>query len=147
MAFTPDEIRDIIAAGGYSTPAVAEYLADVLIARREKVGRYWYTKVAPLDKFSVEPSGDVSFEDLGVTSGLWESGAYHYRLIRHADGSEVESGTLTDSTSLALPQGLAGGEFYYYELRVERNGETSKPVRAYVHIGDQVRIVRVGRDA
>ncbi len=146
MAFTPDEIRDLVAAGGYSTPAVAEYLADVLIARREKVGLYWYTKVAPLDKFSVEPNGDVRFEDLGVTSGLWDAGVYHYRLLRHADGSEVESGTLTDSTTLDLPEGLAAGEFYYYELRIERDGKTSKPVRAYVHIGDQVKIVRVDRD-
>lgn len=149
MAFTPEEIGAIIDQGGHSAPGVAEYITRILVERREKVGRYWYSQVAPLDNFSVDPSGRVRFEDLGVTSGLWTSGAYHYRLVRHADGVEVDAGELGAATNVVLPPAAnAGdkGEFYYYEFRVERDGVISKAVRAYLHVGDEVKLVRVDRD-
>ncbi|MEO2005288.1 MAG: hypothetical protein ABGY41_14455, partial [Candidatus Poribacteria bacterium] len=110
MAFTPREIGAIIDQGGYSDPAVAEYITRILVERREKVGRYWYSQVAPLDNFAVDPSGTVQFEDLGVTSGLWTSGAYHYRLVRHADGVEVDAGELVGATNVALPPAASAGD-------------------------------------
>ena len=147
MAFTPEEIRAVVAEGGYSSPAVTDYVADILIERREKVGRYWYSRVAPLDNFSVDTGGVVRFDDLGVTSGLWGPGAYHYRLVRHADGAEIDSGVTEGVTSVALPADVSQGEFYYYELRIERDGKSSEAVRAYLHVGDEVSVVRVDRDA
>ena len=34
----------------------------------------------------------------------------------------------------------------YYEFRVERDGVISKAVRAYLQVGDEVKLVRVDRD-
>ncbi|MDX2151220.1 MAG: hypothetical protein SFV54_10845 [Bryobacteraceae bacterium] len=69
MAFTDDEIRAIVTGGQYSDPAAAKYVADVLIERRNKVGRAFLDGVLPLEEFQVR-EGRLEFRDLAAHYGF-----------------------------------------------------------------------------
>jgi hypothetical protein len=75
MAFRDEEIRAIVTAGEYSDPRSAEWIANVLIERRDKIGRAYFSAVLPLENFQVT-GGELEFEDLGVTYGYWEPRLY-----------------------------------------------------------------------
>src|SRR5215510_11225680 len=55
--FTDPMIRAIVATGELSDAKAANYLADVLIQRRNKVVSYWISRTNPLDQFGVERAG------------------------------------------------------------------------------------------
>lgn len=63
MSFSNAEIRAIVKTGQLSNPEAEQYLADTLIERRNKVGRYWLTRVSSFDRFSFI-EGDLYFEHL-----------------------------------------------------------------------------------
>ena len=48
MAFDDAMIRALVASGEYSDPAAAEQLAATLIARRDKIGRAYFTRINPI---------------------------------------------------------------------------------------------------
>lgn len=62
-SFTNAEIRAIVKTGQLSDPEAEKYLADTLIERRDKVGRYWLTRLSSIDRFSVI-EGDLEFQHL-----------------------------------------------------------------------------------
>ena len=64
MAFTDQQIRAVVKAGAYTDPSAAETLSRVLIARRDKIGRYYFSKILPLDRFEVR-DGELRFHDPG----------------------------------------------------------------------------------
>ena len=68
MAFSDDQIRAAVKAGGYTDPAAEKLLGDVLIKRRDKIGRAYLSRINPLTRFAV--SGDaVSFQNPAVKAG------------------------------------------------------------------------------
>ena len=48
MAFSNDMIRAIVKTGQFSDPKAAQYLGDVLIKRRDKIGKVYLTKINPI---------------------------------------------------------------------------------------------------
>jgi hypothetical protein len=64
MAFTDADIRTIVSTGQYSDPAAAEYLIECLIKRRDKIGKTYFAKVLPFDRFRLSPSGVLEWDDL-----------------------------------------------------------------------------------
>ena len=48
MAFNDDTIRAAVRAGQISDPAAERHLADMLIKRRDKIGRAYLASVTPL---------------------------------------------------------------------------------------------------
>jgi hypothetical protein len=67
MSFTDDQIRAGVDAGGLSISRDSEYLVQVIIARRDKIGRYWFSQVNPLDTFELSKTQEgyvFSFENL-----------------------------------------------------------------------------------
>ena len=106
MAFTPDEIRAIVKQGKYTDPEVEKYIADTLIKRREKIGQYWFREVEPLDRFVLSADGKnvkLQFTDLGVESGIWQPGNYHYELRHYGSDKILDSSTLEGNTEIAIP--------------------------------------------
>ena len=47
-------IRAVVKTGSYSDPSAEKLLADVLIKRRDKIGRVYLTKVNPLSSSRLE---------------------------------------------------------------------------------------------
>ena len=134
----------------------------------EKIGRYWYNKVNPLDQFALKQDGEslsLQFTDMGVEGGLWQPAKYHYEL-RHCESNElIDSAALTGSMKIAISpdvlssmDGLSQNEttgdqhrFFCYTLRIEREGKLSKAVRVYLydsgHGSDRLKIVHIERDS
>lgn len=167
MSFTPDNIRAMVKEGQYSDPEVEKYIADTLIKRREKIGRYWYSKVSPLDRFVLKEEGgsvNLHFTDLGVSGGLWQPAKYRHELYHCESNKLLDSDVITAKTDIPISteilssmDGIVNGKgaddahrFFYYKLNIERDGKTSKAVRVYLYYGERIsnklKIVRVERD-
>jgi hypothetical protein len=81
-AFTDDAIDLIVRQGHYQNPAAEEFLVKTLIGRRDKIVRYWFDKVPPLDFFTLTTDG-IEYHDLAAERGFTGTAAnrYRYRLI------------------------------------------------------------------
>jgi len=64
-SFTDDEIRALVKTGEYSDPRAADWIAECLIKRRDKIAALAFSKVLPLDKFHVN-GGELEFDDLSA---------------------------------------------------------------------------------
>jgi hypothetical protein len=90
-SFTDAQIAAAIDAAGYEDPRARDYLRRMLVQRRDKIARYWFEKVAPLDFFQVE-GGTLNFHDLAVDLGYVAPRSYRL---------EVEGGETHEMTALA----------------------------------------------
>jgi hypothetical protein len=72
MAFTDDMIRAMVGTGAYSHPGDAKLLVDVLIQRRDKIGRTFLVPINPLVDFKLE-NGTLSFENAAVAANVAEA--------------------------------------------------------------------------
>lgn len=88
-AFTDEEIRALVDTGEYSDPRAAEWIADSLAKRRDKIAEAWFSRVLPLDKFSVVGS-KLTWEDLGARYDFAKRREYSVRWA-----SSDENGRLT----------------------------------------------------
>jgi hypothetical protein len=70
VAFTDDLIRAVVRSGQYSDPAAERYLADVLIKRRDAIGRVYLTAVNPVVNPRLDATGSLTFDNAAVTAGF-----------------------------------------------------------------------------
>jgi hypothetical protein len=66
MAIPDGAIRAVVASADYSETGAANYLADVIIARRDKVGLQWLTGVNPLTGFALAADGTLTFSNVAT---------------------------------------------------------------------------------
>jgi len=69
MSFSDKEIAAIVKTGKLTSPLAEEYLTKVLIERRDKIGKHWFSRINPIDKFRAAVKNDslvLSFSDLGI---------------------------------------------------------------------------------
>ncbi|MBD3295954.1 MAG: hypothetical protein GF392_01140, partial [Candidatus Omnitrophica bacterium] len=59
MKFSDEDIRRIVHTGEYSDPEAEEYLVRALVNRRDRIGKYWLSRINPLDdlKLELKPDG------------------------------------------------------------------------------------------
>ena len=75
MSFSDEDIRAIVEEGQFSDPAATDYLTKVLIARRNLIGRAWFSRVSPLEDFAIT-DGELHYTDLGSKDGLLPASSY-----------------------------------------------------------------------
>jgi hypothetical protein len=97
MAIRDDEIRAIVESALYSDPRSAAWIVECLIQRRNKIGRAYFRKVLPIDKFEVR-DGQLVFEDLSDKAGFGAAGPYAIQWLR-----------LDNTTGLTTPMNAAPG--------------------------------------
>ena len=131
MAFTPPEIRAMVDTGQYSDPRAAAYIATTLFERQQKIGRTFFAKVLPLDKFSVQ-DGQLRFQDLAVNYGLSQPRQYEARWFRFDNATGQR--TPLQYSGLGVPR-VAGAEFIGAEI--SSPAEQNKKVYVYLR-GDAV---------
>ena len=106
MSFTDEQLKAAVAAGQYSDPDAAEYLLQTLIERRNIIGRYWFDKMPPLDKFELRQSSEdiqeLCFLNLAVETGLEELGQSEYRYYLKNRGGRLYNGSISEY-SLCIP--------------------------------------------
>jgi hypothetical protein len=144
-AFTDRHLDALVAEGKYRNPAAAEYVARVLGKRRDKIARYWFKRVPPLDFFV--PEGTViRFHDLGAERGLFP-GPARYRARAAAARPDRAHGPWTPWSEFAeleiplpsLVQDAVVGStlvdafpFLAIEIEVNRGSEWSSPLVIFV---------------
>ncbi|MCZ6679390.1 MAG: hypothetical protein O7E52_19330 [Candidatus Poribacteria bacterium] len=146
MSFTDERIRAAVAQGQYSDPEAAEYLIRTIIERRDIVGRYWFSRMPPLDRFELQqlPDGKkaLCFADLAVETGLESAFASRYRYeIRQDEKLILKKGEIgaqrcIDLAEFGLTADTPNLTQWEIKLQVERNqsGKWSRWVKVYIGI-------------
>ena len=88
-SFTDDDIDAMVHTGGFTDPRAERYVADVLKARRDKIGRYYFSLLNPLERFSLMDTASseqaLTFENLALSRRYApaEAATYRYIIRRH----------------------------------------------------------------
>ncbi len=164
MAWRDEHIRALVETGDYSDQAAKEYLIKTLIERRDKIGRYWFGKVAPLDDFEFADDGNsmsLKFQDLAVKYGLevdsdtkymWSVSYNGKKLVNDLSqiGLTLDFGTeLRNTLAGAYRSDKAGDDkshLYEVKLRVQRgDASRSQPVALWLwYHSEEARFELVG---
>jgi len=144
MSFTDHQLEEIVKEGQYSDPNAEAYLVKVLKERRDKIGRYWYSRVNPLDHFrAMRISGvwHLCFDDMMVLGNLEKAEDTRYRVIFSPSDNNTEYETdkpcidLSDQRSAMLNQDSSNdnpyGEVQIYTFRAT-TGNWSKWLKVYI---------------
>ena len=106
MSFSDADLAAIVETGQISNPEAEAHLLDLLQKRRDKIGRYWFDKVNPLDRFSVTAGTagppQLRFEDLAVKGDLEPASARHYSYRMYLDEALLGSSHSTTNTQFPL---------------------------------------------
>ncbi len=130
MAFTDEQIQGIVKTGEYSDPAAEKWVADCLIARRDKIGKAYLAKVLPLDRFAIQQDR-LAFEDLAVSHQLASPRDYAVQWSRF-DNDSGQKTPLPGETALTLPRQLQEASANEYFAADICSGEKRKSVTVYV---------------
>lgn len=150
-AFRDRDLRAVVRAGRLSDPGAEEYLVQTLIARRDKIGRYWFGKINPLDYFEERYEGTkliIEFDDLAVKYGLEPAEEATYRYAVTHRGSKVIDWEVLGAAEIHLdaprldrlietfrfePENPTKSHLYALEIETSRNGDSwSKPARVWL---------------
>lgn len=156
-AFTNAHIEALVAEGHYRNPEAARWIAREMAARRDKIARYWFDHVPPLDFFATDREW-YRFHDLGVERGIYPEGTSAYRIRLATCDPDRKTGAWTPWIEGKRPEfDLSAGAaaetmrddparrpFVAIEASVSRGGKWSDPVRAYV-VRANGRVVAVDR--
>lgn len=137
MRFTREQLHAAVEGGRYTDPRVVEYLTDALVARQRATGKYWFSRVSPLEKFRAVDDDGLCFEDLSIVYGFAPASSTRYALAMHdRDGRRFgPRPTLTASANgtTCVRIQLASGAEAYTIVRID----TTRPSfhgATYVHI-------------
>jgi hypothetical protein len=122
-SFSDAQIRAAVEGAHYDDPKATEFLTRALVARRDKVGRYWFSRVTPADYFEVT-GGALTFHDLAVERGLAQAREYRVEVrSEHGKTRKIELA----GTRLALSElGDARGDV---RLAFRPAGSDADPAR------------------
>jgi hypothetical protein len=103
-------IRALASAGQYSRPEVTDYVERTFRERRDRIGRYWFSVVSPLESFELSLQGTsarLRFRDLAVERGYSDSGARRYRFDLRAPArlEILQSGTSETASEMHFDAG------------------------------------------
>ena len=124
MAFTDEEIRAVVRAGGLSDPTAEAYMIDTLIERRNKIGQHYFKKVLPIDHFKLDGSF-VRFEDLSLLYRLSESSSpYTLGWFRFDNDKEAktfvgEKLSSREPGRIEIPRDLLNGTEPYFGVEIQ----------------------------
>jgi hypothetical protein len=103
MAFTNEEIRAIVSTGQYSDSKPLDYLVGTLEKRRDEVGRTFYAKVLPLDRFELR-NGELVFHNLAADAGFTQAPVYQWEWAHFDNASGQVSASISGANSPRAPQ-------------------------------------------
>lgn len=143
MSFSDEAIRAAVATARFSDPAATRYLGDVLIKRRDHIGRAWLTDVNPIASPSIDRQGFLTFRNAAVAAGVVTNpAAYQVRwnLFDNATGvtTPLEPWTSLADARCGMPNGVpATAELVMAEIAVidPQHLAWANPVRSYFRQG------------
>ena len=90
-AFTDDLIRAAVHTGEYSDPRAEQYLAEVLIKRRDKIAATYLPAVNPVVAPRLDATGGLTFENAAIAAGMAGGPARYRATWFHFDNATGES--------------------------------------------------------
>jgi hypothetical protein len=156
MAFTDELIRAAVKTGGYTDPAAEELLTTVLIKRRDKIGRTYFTAINSLTRFALDESGVLTFENPAVKNKLADPPKKGYQAVWNRfdnaarTAQPIGSATPSQSERIQGPSDLpkADGTFIKVSVSAVESAHPAwaKPVDVYFRrAGGAWRLVGVER--
>jgi len=139
-AFTNEMIRTAVATAEFSDLAAAQYLTDVLIARRDKVARAYLPAVNPLIDFALSDEGTLTFANAAVDNRMADAPAAGYRarwaLLDNTTGATRTLSAETAGVALHLraPAGLPTADGTYLRVDVAAVGASQPAWATPVHV-------------
>ena len=106
MSFSNEDIRAIVEESQFSNSEVTGYITKVLITRRDLIGKAWFSRVAPLEDFTVA-EGRLGYTDLGQKYGVLPASVYNYSWFSFDDESGNKRVVAADGSTKAVPPSLA----------------------------------------
>jgi hypothetical protein len=104
MAFSDTDIRAVVEEGQFSNPAVTDYITKVLIARRDSIGKAWFSQVPPIENLEIIDQRLV-YTDLGAKYGLLPGSSYTYSWFLFDDETGKKL-PVADTSSSRVPSRL-----------------------------------------
>jgi hypothetical protein len=141
MKFTPAHISAALDAGKYSDQRTKDYLLKTLVARQRKIGKYAFSRVAPLVDVSAKERGDsqidVCFSDLWLKYAYGPASTTRYRATSF-DNSGARLGAtqpLNASGDATCISGISAGatDAGYTIVRIDASRGHRKLPPLYVH--------------
>jgi len=144
MAFTDEDIRTVVETAQYSDSRAEQWIAQCLIERRDKIGRYCFDRVLPLDHFRLEGTR-LEYDDLAVRHGFRKDGNYVIRWFVF-DNLTGEHQSIPQQTGWEIPDhAQKAGIGAYYSAEIS-NGEPGKAVTVFIRKeNDGFRVVGIDR--
>jgi hypothetical protein len=122
MAFSDDLIRAAVKTGAYSDPRAEQRLAEVLIQRRDKIGRTYLTRLIPIVDPVLDQSGALSFANAALDHRLADAPSSYraeWSAFDNATGQLRPIGTTTSVGSpIQAPAGLPDAPGAYVQVDV-----------------------------
>jgi len=154
MAFSDEMIRAMVKTGKYSDPAAEKLLANVLIERRNIIGKTYLPRVNPVVNLALSDAGELSFENAAVKAGVAKDAQLYKVAWFNLDNSTGATTPLgeTESTnwSVKAPAGLTAnaGAYVCADIKAVAGAHESwgKPVRvSFVRQGGGWKLVGLDR--
>ena len=101
-AFSDDLIRAIARTGSYTDAEASDFLADVLIQRRDKIAASYLVGVHPLVDFRLDENRQLSFVNAAVAAGVATEPRNGYRLAWSRFDNATGALTPIGETQIAL---------------------------------------------
>jgi hypothetical protein len=123
MAFSDEMIRSIVKTANYSDPAAEKLLAEMLIARRNKIGHAYLPAVNPLVDFAFE-NGILSFTNVAVKAEVapYPAGGYsaEFSLFDNLTNQTrpISTATTEQGERIQAPAGLPTEDGAFLKVQV-----------------------------
>lgn len=128
MAFTDEEIRALVSTGEISDPKAAAYLTRILIERRDKIGKVYFAKVLPFDRFRVE-NGQLQWDDLSAS-------------VKDAQVSWFRFNNETGEKTAAPALGSGG----YWLAEISAASRPKQTISVYIRQDGEPRVIGIERN-
>jgi hypothetical protein len=143
MAFSDDAIRAAVATARFSDPAATAYLGDVLIKRRNQIGRTWLTDVNPIVSPSIDSQRLLTFRNGAAAAGVVANPPEYrvrWNLFDNATGDTIplEPWTTLADARCRMPNSVsATAQFVMVEIAAvdPEHPSWASPVRSYFRRG------------
>jgi hypothetical protein len=143
MAISNDAIRAAVESAEYSDQGAAAYLAEVIAARRDKIGLAWLTHVNPLVDFALAGDGTLTFRNIAADTGRASQAEFYdvqwARFDNHS-GAATPQGARQQLTALSTKAPAALLDQPFVEARVSARSSAhpawAEPVLVRFRRGD-----------
>jgi hypothetical protein len=147
--FSDEAVRAIVRTGRYSDPAAEEFIVRALTRRRDKILRYYFGLLNPLDEFRLS-GNDVVFRNLGADAGFGTPSEYRFQWFRfdNSQGQLAPLGGPRTTRETKIEGTADGAPFLMVRIETVAPGQPAwaKKVDVYVRNGPSKTVVGVQRD-